>query len=97
MGGAAKAESSFRRYAMPCQLPRSVVRRIPCTLHAARRDRSSHEAPALLLVTVQVPLACVHCMMFKPHRENIFSSDHIHRLAPLPQCDQYAELGRLEL
>ena len=51
-------------------VPDIAVGRIPCTLHAARRDRGSHEAPALLLVTVQVPLVCVQVMSYRLDRND---------------------------
>ena len=54
-------------------MPRSAVSRIPCGLHAPRLDRDSYKARVLLLVTVQVPLACVQVLSYSVYRDEASS------------------------
>ena len=54
-------------------MPRSAVSRIPCCLHAARRDCDSYKAHVLLLITVQVPLSCVQVLSYNVYRDEASS------------------------
>ena len=73
-------------------MARIAVSRIPCGLHAARRDCDSYMEDRLLHVTVKVPLVRVQVLSYSADR-----NDHGRQVCPIPIHPARRGLGHATL